>query len=258
MSGSPQQRLFAYAPPAGLLDGKITVITGANRGIGRAVTLAAAEHGAQTILLGRDSTPLDKLADEILALGYPEPGIVPVNLESATVDDYAHIQALIATRYGRLDGVVLNAGVLGDMAPIAHYDPLVWARVFQVNVHSTFLLTQALLPLLEAASGGGSVIFTSSGVGRKARAYWGAYAASKFATEGLMQTLADELEEQARIRVNALNPGRVRTAMRAQAYPAENPDTLKPPSAITAAYLFLLGADSADVHGESLNAQSTP
>jgi len=141
------------------------------------------------------------------------------------------------------------------MAPLSTYDTVTWARVFQVNVHSQFLLLQATLPLM-SLSEAGSIIFTSSGVGRKGRAYWGAYAASKFATEGMMQTLADELANEGRIRVNSLNPGRLRTAMRAEAYPAEDPASLCRPEEVTNGYLFLLGRDSVDVHGLSLDAQA--
>jgi NAD(P)-dependent dehydrogenase (short-subunit alcohol dehydrogenase family) len=250
-----QQRLWDYVPPAGLLEGKVIFVTGASRGLGRAVSLAAAGVGAETILLARSVKRLGALADEIAAAGNPEPGIIPADLEGASVDDYAEITRIVAARYGKLDGIVLNAGMLGQMAPLATYDPVSWARVFQVNVHSQFLLLQATLPLL-TQSNDGSIIFTSSAVGRKSRAYWGAYAASKFAIEGMMQTLADELEGSSAVRVNSLNPGRLRTAMRAAAYPAEDPATLPEPRIAANAFLFLLGRDGSDVHGEALEAQA--
>lgn len=250
-----QQQLLGYTPPAGLLAGDVIVLTGASRGIGRAVCLAAAACGAQMVLMARNVKQLEQVADEICAAGGPEPGIIPVNLEGASVDDYAEFARLIEARYGRLNGLVLNAGTLGEMAPLETYDPVTWARVFQINVHSQFLLLQALLPLMKRADHG-SIIFTSSGVGRSGRAYWGAYAATKFANEGMMQVLADELETNSPVRVNALNPGRVRTKMRANAYPAEDPTTLPMPAAVANAYLFLLGSDSQGVHGQSLDAQA--
>lgn len=250
-----RQRLLDYVPPADLLADDVILLTGASRGIGRAVCLAAAACGAQMVVMARNVPQLEQLADEIIAAGGAEPGIIPVNLEGATVDDYADFARLIEERYGRLNGLVLNAGTLGEMAPLATYDPLTWARAFQINVHSQFLLLQAMLPLMNQAERG-SIIFTSSGVGRRGRAYWGAYAATKFANEGMMQVLADELETNSPVRVNALNPGRVRTQMRATAYPAEDPTTLPQPAAVANAYLFLLGVDSGDIHGQSLDAQA--
>ncbi len=251
---TPQERLSSFQAPPSSLGGRIVLITGASRGIGSAVCLAAAAAGAQTVMLARSVKQMEAVADEIMAAGYLEPAIIPMNLEGATVEDYRHVASLMRDRYGHLDGLVFNAGILGEMAPLASYDAISWARVFQINVHSQFLLLQAMLPLLEL-SANGSIIFTSSGVGRKARAFWGAYAASKFATEAMMQTLADELGEQGKIRVNSLNPGRLRTQMRAQAYPAEDPASLRRPEDIINAYLFLLGPDSLDVHGLALDAQ---
>ncbi len=252
---SAGQPLLDYAPAADLLAGDVVLVTGASRGIGRAVSLAAAACGAQAVVMARNVKQLEQLADEIVAAGGFEPGIIPVNLEGASADDYLDFARLIEERYGRLNGLVLNAGTLGEMAPMATYDPLTWARVFQLNVHSQFLLLQALLPLMNRAAHG-SIIFTSSGVGRRGRAYWGAYAATKFANEGMMQVLADELETNSPVRVNALNPGRVRTGMRALAYPAEDPTTLLQAAAVANAYLYLLGADSIAVHGQSLDAQA--
>lgn len=249
-----QRRIKDYIPHADLLANKTVLVTGASRGIGRAISLAAAAVGAQTILLARNAEQLDRLASEIIDNDGIEPCIVPADLEGAGIEDYATIASLLSERFGGLDGLVLNAGMLGEMAPLMSYDPLTWARVFQVNVHSQFLLLQSILPLM-AQREEASIIFTSSGVARQARAYWGAYAVSKFATEGMMQTLADELAQEDRIRVNALNPGRLRTKMRAEAYPAEDPMTLKEPAEIMNAYLFLLSQDSRGAHGLSLNAQ---
>jgi len=248
-------RLDYPSPPApNALAGKLVLITGASRGLGRAIAVAAAGAGATLLLLARDGRALEKLADEIEAAGGAEPSLVPLNLENATVDHYAEVAGLIDARWGRLDGLVLNAGLLGELGPIRNYDPLVWARVFQVNVHAHFLLTQACLPLLERAPTA-SVIMTSSSVGRRGRAYWGAYAASKFALEGLMQTLADEMQGTTRVRVNSVNPGRCRTRMRANAYPAENADTLPDPATLAPAFVHLLSDAMQDCNGHQFDLQ---
>lgn len=240
------------APDA--LAGKVVLLTGAGRGLGRAVALAAAAHGASLVLLGRDPRALEKLADELEAAGGASPVLLPLNLEGATVDDHAHVAELLAARFSALDGLVFNAAMLGEIGQLEHYDPLQWARVFQVNVHSTFLLLRACMPLLRRARSA-SIVFISSSVGRRGRAYWGAYAASKFALEGLMQTLADELRDTSAIRVNSLNPGRLRTRMRAQAYPAENPASLPEP-ALAAPYVVHLLSEANDCHGETLELPS--
>jgi len=192
--------------------------------------------------------------DEIVSAGGPQPAIYPMDLEGATPDDHRQLAENVASQLGRLDGLLHNAGLLGSLTPIAHYDPVEWLRVIQVNLNAPFLLTQSCLPLLERAPEA-SIVFTSSGVGRRGRAYWGAYGASKFGVEGLMQILADELEENSTVRVNSLNPGRTRTAMRAAAYPAENPASLLTPADIVVPYLYLMGPDSVGVHGRALDAQ---
>lgn len=248
-------RLEYPSPPApNALSGKLVLVTGASRGLGRAIAVAAAAAGATLLLLARDGRALEKLADEIEAAGGAEPSLVPMNLENATVDHYAEVASLIDQRWGRLDGLVLNAGLLGELGPLRNYDPLVWARVFQVNVHANFLLTQACLPLLERAPCA-SIVAVSSSVGRRGRAYWGAYAASKFALEGMVQTLADELEGASRIRVNSVNPGRCRTRMRAHAYPGEDPDTLPMPEVLAPAFVHLLADATAHYQGQQFDLQ---
>lgn len=246
--------MFDYQAPAELLKDRIILITGAGDGIGRAAALSFAQHGATVILAGRTVKKLEAVYDQIEAAGYPRPAIFPINLEGAAAHDYEVVAATIENEFGRIDGLLNNASVLGNRTSIENYDPSVWTQVMQVNVNAQFLLTQAMLPLL-MKSNNASVIFTSSGVGRKGSAYWGAYAVSKFATEGLMQTLADELENTSSIRVNAINPGPTRTNMRAHAYPAENPNSLATPGQIMPAYLYLMGADSNDTNGQSIDAQ---
>jgi NAD(P)-dependent dehydrogenase (short-subunit alcohol dehydrogenase family) len=153
----------------------------------------------------------------------------------------------------RLDGLLHNAAILGDRSPIEHYDIGLWQRVMQVNVTAPFILTRCFLSLLRHSKDA-SIVFTTSGVGHRGRAYWGAYAASKFAIEGMSQVLADELENTS-IRVNCINPGRTRTRMRAHAYPAEDPKTVPLPESLTGPYLYLLGPDSVGVTGQRIECQ---
>ena len=243
----------AYKPRIDLLDGRVILVTGANRGIGRAVARDLAHHGATVILHGRDVKALDALYGELRELG-PEPAIAALDLETAQGEDYHDLTAQLETRFGKLDGLVHNASILGDRSPVEHYDIGLWQRVMHVNLNAPFILTRCLIPLLRRA-GDASVVFTTSGVGNQGRAYWGAYCCSKFATEGLTQTLADELENTS-LRVNCVDPGAVRTAMRQAAYPAEDPRTLPTPESLTGAYLYLLGPESRRVNGERIRAQS--
>jgi len=246
--------MFHYHAPADSLKGRIILVTGAGAGIGRAAAWHYAAQGATVILLGRTLERLESLYDEIEAAGYPKPAIAPMNLDTATEHDYIELSNQLHDEFGRLDGILHNASLLGMRTPIENYDPITWDQVMRVNVQPPFLMTQALLPLLHL-SDDASIIFTSSSVGRKGRAYWGAYAVSKFATEGMMQVLADELENTQGIRVNAINPGATRTQMRAYAYPAEPPESNPTPAEIMPAYLYLMGPDSRQVNGVSLDAQ---
>lgn len=246
-----------YLPPAGVLEGRVIAITGAGSGLGRAVALAAARHGAAVVLIGRNVPRLEAVHAEIAALAQAESCIAPLDLERALARDYDTLAAAVRERYGRLDGLLHNAALLGPLAPIEHAEMHNWYRVLHVNLTAAFALTQVLLPALRASSDA-SVIFTSSGVGRRGRANWGAYAVSKFGVEGLSQVLADELRGSSAIRVNTLNPGGTRTTMRRQAYPGENPETLPPPEALVNPYLWLLGPASRGVTGQSLDCQAPP
>lgn len=242
----------AYQPEADALKGRVILVTGAGDGIGRTVSIALAKHGATVILLGRTVKKLEGVYDEIVATGAPQPAIYPMDLEGAVWDDYLELAERVEKEYGRLDGLLHNAGILGDRSPIEHYDPVVWQRVMLVNATAPFLLSRACLPVLRK-SADASIVFTSSGVGRTGRAYWGAYAVSKFATEGLMETFADEMENVENVRVNAINPGATRTRMRAAAYPGEDPNSLKTPEDIAAKYVWLLGPASKGRQGISFD-----
>ena len=243
-----------YQPADKLLTDRIILVTGAGDGIGKVAATSCAAHGATVVLLGRTGSKLEQVYDSIEGAGYPQPAIFEVDMATASTEDYAALADAIGGEFGRLDGLLHNASILGERSPIAQYKPALWQDVMQVNVTAEVLLTQAMLPWLDAAAAA-SIVFTSSGVGRKGRAHWGAYAVSKFATEGLMQVLADELENTSSIRVNSLNPGATRTAMRAAAYPAEDPNTLKQAEDIMPAYLYLLGPDSVGNTGMAFNAQ---
>lgn len=243
----------AYRPAADLLRGRVVVVTGAGDGIGREAALAYARHGAHVVLLGRTRAKLEAVFDRIEAQTDTRPVVAPADLLRTGEEEAAALADAIRDEYGRLDGVLHNAGLLGARNPIVHYAVREWQDVMRVNVDAAFILTRALLPLLDRA-GDASIVFTSSGVGRVGRAYWGAYAASKFAIEGLMQVLADEVAAAGRIRVNSINPGATRTAMRAAAYPGEDPDTLAPPAARMGPYLYLMGPDSAGVNGRQFDA----
>ncbi len=244
----------SYEPPAGLLDDRIILITGASDGIGKALALAAAELGAQVILHGRSARKLEAVHDAIEAIdGAQRPSIAVMDLLKAESVSYESLAQSLEDDFGRLDGLVHNAGILGDRYSIQQYDAVTWQQVMHVNLTAAFALTQVCLPLLLEAPDP-SVIFTSSGVGRTGRAYWGAYAVSKFATEGLSQVLAAE-HTDGKLRANCVNPGATRTGMRLAAYPAENRDKLKTPEEVLAPYLFLLGPDGRGVTGQSLDAQ---
>ncbi|MEO6078674.1 MAG: YciK family oxidoreductase [Steroidobacteraceae bacterium] len=238
----------------GELSSRVIAITGATGGIGRAVTLAAAREGAQLIIMGRNLQKLQKLHAELEQLAPGAALMVQIDLENALANDYDRIAEAILTRHGRLDGLVHCAGLLGTLTPIDQYDIPTWCRVMHVNVTAAFALTQVLLPALRK-SADASVIFTSSSVGRKGRAYWGAYAVSKFAVEGMAQVMAAEMTGTSTVRVNTLNPGRARTAMRRQAYPSENLESLPLPETLTDPYLRLLGPRGAGITGQSLDCQ---
>ena len=247
-----EPREYTYSP--GLLSDRIILITGASDGIGRALAIRAAELGGQIILHGRNVQKLEKVYDEIDSIkSAPRPSIAVVDLASANSNAYESLASNLEQEYGRLDGLVHNAGIIGGRFSIEQYDAVQWQQVMHVNVTAAFASTQVVLPMLKQ-SDDPSVIFTSSGVGRTGRAHWGAYAVSKFATEGLSQVLADE-HRNGKLRVNCVNPGATRTNMRLEAYPAEDRDALKGPEEILAAYLYLLGPDSRGVTGESFDAQ---
>lgn len=243
-----------YKPAADLLKDRVILVTGAGDGIGAAAAKSFAAHGATVILLGRSVRKLEKVYDAIEQSGAPQPAIYPLNLEKALPENYLELATNVEKEFGRLDGLLHNAALLGTLTPLEQYDIKQWAQLMQVNLHAPYLLTRAVLPLLKNSKDA-SVLFTSSGVGRKGRAYWGAYGITKAACENMMEIWADELETNTPIRVNSIDPGTVRTAMRAKAYPGEDPNTLPRPEEILRVYLYLMGPDSRGTTGQRTNAQ---
>ena len=246
--------MFQYQASPDLLKGHTILVTGAGSGIGRAAALTYARHGATVILLGRNTEKLEAVYDEIEQNNGPQPAIIPMNLETATDHDFNQLAETIEKEFGELNGLLHNAGVLGELKPISQYPTADWQQVMQVNLTAPMMMTRELLPLMRQSEQA-SIIFTSSSVGHNGRAHWGAYSASKFATEGLMQILADEEDGISAVRVNTINPGGTRTGMRATAFPGEDPQTLPTPEDIMPVYLYLMGNDSIDVSGQAFHAQ---
>lgn len=245
--------MFNYSINSTTLTNKVILITGAGDGIGRQAALTYAKLGATVILLGKTVSKLEKVYDEIIEQGSLKPAIIPLDLKGATKKNYIDMSTTIADQFGKLDGALLNASMLGELTPFSQIHQQIWTDVMQVNVNSQFLLAQALIPTLQM-SPSASLIFTSSTVGHKGRAFWGAYSVSKFAIEGMMQVIADEYDNST-IRTNAINPGGTRTSMRASAFPAEDKEKLPTPEDIMPLYVYLMSDDSKAINGKTLNAQ---
>lgn len=240
--------------PADSLKGKTIVITGAGSGIGRQAAKSFSDFGANLILLSKDQGKLESLYDEINADNSKNIIIQPMDFEKAEEREFEEIVGAIKEEHSIIDGLLNNAGILGEKKSLEQYNFSTWTSVLQVNLHASFLLTKNLIPLLKK-SNNGSIVFTSSGVGRKGKAYWGAYSISKFATEGMMQILSEEFQNTSCIRVNCINPGPVRTKMRELAYPAENPEVNPLAADIMKYYLYLMSDQSLKISGQTIDAQ---
>lgn len=243
-----------FAPEKAALTGRVILITGASSGLGRALALDCARAGAIVILSGRNAAKLERVYDEIEALPAPRPAIALLDLATAGAVDYDTLTATIEGEFGRLDGLIHCAGILGDRTPLEQYDVPTWCKVLHVNLTAPFILSQVLLPLLRK-SPDASIIFVSSGVVHDSRPFWGAYAVAKTGLESVRSMWSQELEGEPNIRVNSINPGRMRTPMRAAAYPAEDPGTLPAPGAVTGPFLYLLSAHGRGTRGEHVDAQ---
>ncbi len=207
------------------LQDRIALVTGASRGIGRAAALAFAEAGAHVVAVARTQGALEELDDEIRARGGDPATLVPLDLKDMAALD--RLGAALHERWGKLDVLFGNAGILGDLTPLGHVDPKSWDTLMTVNVTANWRLIRSLDPLLRA-SDAARAIFVSSGAAHKCTAYWGPYSVSKAALEALARTYAAETVET-RVRVMLVNPGPLRTRMRASAMPGEDPETLRTP-----------------------------
>jgi len=243
-----------YKPNKDLLKDKVILVTGAGAGIGKEASLAYARHGATVILLGKTIHKLEQVYDQIEHEGGAQPAIYPMDLAGASGKDYEDLAVNIENEFSHLDGLLHNAAQLGSLRALSQFDMDSWTKIMQVNLHAPFVLTQVCLPLL-AKSDNASLIFTADDVGKQGKAYWGAYAISKAASNNMMQIFADELEVNTQIRVNSINPGVVATKMRSGAYPGEDPNSIAQPADIMSAYLYLMGDDSKDENGQVIQAQ---
>ncbi|MGL9769315.1 MAG: YciK family oxidoreductase [Sodalis sp. (in: enterobacteria)] len=244
---------MCYQSKYNLLDQKNILVTGAGDGIGREAALTYARHGASVLLLGRTEDKLYAVKQAIAEVGGREARVLVLDLACPDFKIYQVLAQRLSHELPYLNGLLNNAGLLGEIAPMSDQTPARWLEVMAVNINGTFMLTKALLPLLLKSSGS-SLVFSTSNVGRQGRANWGAYSVSKFATEGMMQVLADEYPASM-LRVNCINPGSTKTGMRASAYPSEDADQLKIPSDIMPIYLYLMSDDSQCKTGISFDAQ---
>ena len=239
-----------YKVQEGELEGKVILVTGANRGFGLAITMDLAKAGATVIMLGRDLGSLEYAYDAVVDAGYKEPILYPLDLEGATPENYQELQDNILDKFKKLDGLIHNAAILGTQMPIDQYDIKLWYSTLQINLSAPFMLTQFLIPTL-MKSDDARILFLSSTVGREARAYWGAYSVSKFGIEGFAKTLSEELEKT-QITVNTINPGKIRTEMRRTAYPAEDASTVPRPEEKSSVIVYLLSNEGSKINGEQL------
>jgi NAD(P)-dependent dehydrogenase (short-subunit alcohol dehydrogenase family) len=243
-----------YKPPDALLADRVILITGASGALGQALALACAKLGATVLMHGRNRSVLEKLYDEILAAGGAQPALAPLDLATALASDYDALAEVIDKEFGRLDGLVHAAALLGDRSPIDQYDVPTWCRVMHVDATAPFILTQVLLPLLRKSSDA-SIISVSSGVALDPKPFWGAYAVAKAALHSFTLMLARELDAELSIRINSVNPGRLRSPMRAAAYPGENASTLPLPESVLPSFLYFLGRDSRGITAQTIECQ---
>lgn len=235
------------------LSGRVIMVTGASGGLGRPIAIACAARGATVVLHGRVVRKLEALYDEVVAAGHPQPTILPLDLAAASAGDIDNVAGAIRAQLGRLDGLVHTAAFLGSLGPIEHQSFDAWLKVLRVNLAAAMALTRSAVPLLYAAPDA-CVIFTLDTRGEDPRAYWGAYAAAKAGLSALAATLADEWENRANLRVNAVVPGPMRTPLRALTHPGEDRSTLPVPDALVPLYLYLLGAQSKLESGARIDA----
>src|SRR5918994_6207529 len=231
-----------------VLEGKVALITGASQGLGRALALAFAREGTRVVINSRSEETIRPVAEEAESLGAE---VLALAADVSRSADGERLVSAAAERYGRIDVLVNNAGVLGPRVPIEEYPEDEWRRVIDANLTGPFLVTKAAIPHMPER---GSIINVVSGVSVEGRAGWGAYSVSKFGVEGITQILASELEGR-RIRANAVDPGGMRTEMRAAAYPEEDPMTRITPEENTGVFIYLASDQSRGVTGQRFKAQ---
>ena len=239
-----------HSPAPGAFAGRTVLVTGAGDGLGRSVAIGAARCGAEVILLGRTVAKLEATHDRIVESGGPAPAIYPMDLAGAGPEDYAELARRVEQTFGGLHGIVHAAAAFSGLAPLAHLEPGDWLRTLHVNLTAPFILTQACLPLLSCVPDA-AVVFISDA--RSVRAYWGAYAVSKSAVEGLSRVFAEEVESAGKPRVVCVNPGPMRTGLRRRAFPTESPDTAPAPDAVAGGVLFALDPETPIVHGSCVD-----
>jgi len=236
---------------AGLLDGRVVLVSGAGGGLGGAAAKACAAEGACVVLLDKATSRLEKLHDEIVLAGHRQPAIYPLDLGKATEADYAELAAILDSQFGVLHGLLHGAAELGVLGPLADVKAAQWDNLLRVNLSAAHGLTRALLPLLQRAEDA-SIVFTSDSSARVGKAYWGAYGVAKIALEGLARMWAEELESAGRVRVNVLVPGPVNSPIRRRSHPGELAEECPPPGTLAARYVYLLSPASHGVHGQTL------
>ncbi len=224
-----------FSPDQGLLNDKIILVTGATGGFGKAISLACAGHGASVILLARNIRLAEALYDQIENAGYPKPAIYPMNLEGATEHDYQELAQNIDQEFGRLDGLIHCAAMLGTPTPFEHSDTEIWYQVHQVNLHAAYLLTRSVISLLKQSKQASLVFITDD----KKTAYWDAYTVSKQGVVAMAELLAAEYEGSS-LHVNWVNPGKTRTALQLSAFPAADNNLLPVPADHVKLFLYLM------------------
>lgn len=255
-SESTLTTIKAHQPAAEFLKQRNILVTGAANGIGRAVAVACASHGATVILLDIDGKGLKAVYDEIESAGYPLPIMVPIDFQQASMESWEELAGKLKEEFDCLHGLIHCAADVGILSPLDNYDLDTWQRVMHVNFTSAYLLTRACLPMLRDA-GNGSIIFTTADVARQGRAYWGAYAVAGHALEGLAQVLTDELSGDRPVAVNTIDPGAVATQLRARIYPAEDASTLRQPQDVVALFTYVLEQSmKGELTGGCLSAQA--
>ena len=248
----PTKLISQYHPEPDSLAGKSILITGAAGGLGSSIARSAAGLGCDLVLLDNHERGLNAIHDEIEKLTGTQPGLYPLDLAGANVDDYNQLAETIKDVFGKLDGLVHCAANLGQITPVSSIDAKLWQKTFTVNLHAPMLLTQAVLPLMKA-TGNARIVYT---LDDKRKAYWGAYSVSKTALEGMVRVLADELDadrdnnHNILVTCNGIDPGKMRTTLRSSAFPGEDPSTVPDPTEKLAGFLYLLSQQAENVNGQ--------